>query len=345
MPRHMAIDSVASELIAETRPYCVEDPAKSRRLFWITVVVALGLFAVALSPLPRPVSWAASVLLGLTNVRIFIFFHDYLHGAIFKKDRLHGRLMKLYGLLILTPHRVWRDSHNYHHNHTSKIVGSSIGSYPILTVRMYRMATPWQRFKYRAVRHPLNMLFGYLTVFMLGMCIKPLFEQPKRYYLAAVSLLVHFGLLLGLGYSFGPEAAIRAYLAPLALSSAAGSYLFYAQHNYPGMTIYDRRDWSYGQAALHSSSMMTGGPLMRWFTGDIGFHHVHHLSSAIPFYRLEEAMKALPVLQNPGTTSFAPKHIWSCLRLALWDPVNGRMLSYKEAAAAGSSATSRPSHA
>lgn len=327
----MSIDSRSQELIAATRPFCVEDPAKSRRLFWTTVAIAVALVAVALSPLPRPLTWSASVVLALVNVRIFIFFHDYLHGAIFRKDAFHGRLMKLYGLLILTPHRVWRDSHNYHHNHTSKIVGSSIGSYPILTVRMYRMATPWQRFKYRAVRHPLNMVLGYLTVFMLGMCIKPLFEQPKRYYLAAVSLVVHFGLLFGLGWALGPEAAIRGYLAPLAISSAVGAYLFYAQHNYPDMTVYDRQKWNYGDAALHSSSMMVTGPLLRWFTGDIGFHHVHHLSSAIPFYRLEEAMNALPMLQSPGKTTFGPTDVWSCLRLALWDPQSGRMLSFKEA--------------
>lgn len=322
------------ELIRATKPHSDEDTAITWRLFGVTLAVAAGLIAVAASPAMGPWRWLAAVLLGLTNVRIFIFFHDTLHGAIFRKSWLGKKIMQVYGLLILCPARVWKDSHNYHHAHTSKIVGASIGSYPVLTVRMYARATPLQKFMYRAVRSPLNMLLGYFTVFLLGMVVRPLFKNPKRNISGLLSLGLHFGLLAGLYFAFGWQVPFFAMWLPMAIASAAGSYLFYAQHNFPDISIADRRDWEYTDAALHSSSMMTGGPIMRWFTGDIGFHHVHHLNSQIPFYRLEETMKAVAELQAPGETSFSPKDMISCLRLDLWDPEQGKMVTFREARSA-----------
>jgi omega-6 fatty acid desaturase (delta-12 desaturase) len=321
------------ELIRATKPHSAEDPAQTWRLFALTVVVAAALAALAAWPAAGPGRWVAALLLGLTNVRLFIFYHDTMHGAIFRGSKLGKAIMSFYGLLILTPDRVWKDSHNYHHAHTAKIVGASIGSYPVLTVRMYQRATKLQRALYRFIRSPLNMLLGYFTVFLLGMVIKPLLKNPKRNYAAALSLVVHYGLMAALVYAGGWSLAFFAYWLPLAFSCAAGSYLFYAQHNFPDALIRDRREWEYTDAAIHASSMMTGGPLMRWFTGDIGFHHVHHLNSQIPFYRLEETMAAVPELQAPGETSFAPKDILRCFQLDLWDPDQGAMVSYRQAQA------------
>lgn len=319
------------ELIRATKPHSAEDPATTWRLFLVTLAVAAGLVAVAAWPAAGPMRWVAALLAGLTNVRLFIFYHDAMHGAIFRKSRLGKAIMYVYGLLILTPDRVWKDSHNYHHAHTAKMVGSSIGSYPVITVRMYQRATKLQRFFYRAVRSPLNMILGYFTVFLLGMVIKPLVKNPKRNHAAALSLVVHYGLMALLVWVGGWSLAFFAYWLPLAFSCAAGSYLFYAQHNFPDAIIRDRRDWEYTDAALHASSMMTGGPLMRWFTGEIGFHHVHHLNSQIPFYRLEETMAAVPELQAPGETSFSPKDMLRCFQLDLWDPDRGAMVSFREA--------------
>ncbi|MEO1334737.1 MAG: fatty acid desaturase [Myxococcota bacterium] len=287
--------------------------------------------AFAVGPFPAPVQYLAAFALGWVNVRLFIFYHDTMHHAIFRKSPFGRWLMQIYGLLILTPERVWKDSHNYHHAHTSKIVGASIGSYPILTVRMYRAASPWQRLQYRWARHWLTMLMGYFTVFLVGMCIRPLIANPRRNYEAALSLALH-GALIGVLTAIGGfEFAFRAYLFPLAVSCALGAYLFYAQHNFPDMEIRDRRDWEYTAAALHASSMMNTSPLIGWFTGDIGYHHVHHLNSQIPFYRLRDAMNGVQELQNPACTSLSVKDVYACLQNHLWDPEQGRMLSYREA--------------
>lgn len=320
-----------AELIRATKPHSAEDPWTTWRLFITTCAVAAVCVWTAAHSGAGPFRYVASVILGLTNVRLFIFFHDAMHGAIFRKSSFGRRLMTLYGHLILVPDRVWKDSHNYHHAHTAKIVGASIGSFPVMTVRMWRRATPWQRFMYRMVRGPTNMLLGYFTVFLLGMVIRPLLKSPSRHRSAIWSLVIHYGTLGFITWYAGFETAFLAFLGPIMLSEAVGSYLFYAQHNFPDAIMRDRRDWSYTDAALHASSMMTGGPIMRWFTGDIGFHHVHHLNSSIPFYRLEETMDAIPELQSPGTTSLSLTDVWRCFDLDLWDPDAGRMVSIREA--------------
>jgi omega-6 fatty acid desaturase (delta-12 desaturase) len=134
---------------------------------------------------------------------------------------------------------------------------------------------------------------------------------------------------------FGWAVGFTAVILPTALTHAAGAYLFYAQHNFPGMQIRGRHEWEYSFAATRSSSMFDMGPVMHWFTGNIGYHHVHHLNHRIPFYRLPEAMAAIPELQDPGRTSWHPRDVLACLRLKLWDTAQGRMVTFEEAAAAG----------
>lgn len=330
-----------SELIKVVRPYGQEDLPRTWRLFAVTALVSLSCFALALLPLGtlhpalEPLRYVASLVLGLTIVRVFIFFHDAMHGAIFRKSKLGHALMWIHGALVLTPTRVWKDSHNYHHAHTSKLVGSSIGSFPILTKRMYMAATPAQRFGYRMARHWSVILLGYVFIFLLGMCIKPLVKQPKRYALEVVAVLtVHYAIMAGLWWAFGLEAMLLAFLIPAAIACAMGSYLFYAQHTFEGVEIRGRADWEYTAAALKSSSMIDMSPAMHWFTGLIGYHHVHHLSSMIPFYRLPEAMAEIPELQHPIRTSLRPKDVMTCLRLHLWDPQQKRMVGFDELRAA-----------
>jgi omega-6 fatty acid desaturase (delta-12 desaturase) len=319
-----------SALTRASRAFAEEDPAVTWRLFGTTMATfALFVFLTLWPPL-GPARYIAAVVLGMINVRIFIFYHDAMHGAIFRKSKLGKWIMRVYGLLILTPERVWKDSHNYHHANTAKIVGASIGSYPVMTVRMYRAATPTQRLLYRASRHWLFMGLGYVTVFTLGMCVRPLMTNWRRNWTAGLSMVIHFGILALIWAGFGAETAFRAWILPHGVAFAAGSYLFFAQHNFPDIEIRDRRDWEFVAAALHSSSMMEGGPVMRWLTGDIGFHHVHHLNSMIPFYRLEEAMEKMPELQAAHVTSLRPRDVIACLRTAVWDPDAGRMLTYAE---------------
>ena len=120
----------------------------------------------------------------------------------------------------------------------------------------------------------------------------------------------------------------------MTIASIIGSYMFFAQHSFEDMHILPQEEWSYYRAAVESSSYMKLNPIMRWFTGNIGYHHIHHLNVRIPFYRLPEAMKAIPELQSPVTTTLSFRDIRACFRCCLWDPGLQRMVSYREAAEA-----------
>ena len=124
------------------------------------------------------------------------------------------------------------------------------------------------------------------------------------------------------------------FFLPFFLSQMLGAYLFYAQHNFPEAIFKNNTEWSYTDAALESSSYMALDPFMQWVTANIGFHHVHHLNSKIPFYRLPEAMAAIPELQRAKKTTLRPNDIAACLRLKVWDAEKNKMIGFKEMEAA-----------
>lgn len=275
---------------------------------------------------------AFSILGGLLMVRAFITYHDFLHGAILRDSRLASALFSVYGCLALTPPRAWKETHNYHHGHVGQIAADAIGSFPMITARMWRDASPAQRVKYRASRHPLTVLFGYVTVFAFSLCLSSLLREPKAHWDSALSLLAHGGLIAVLWLFGGADVAFFAVIFPMFVASLLGSYLFFAQHSFKRMQILSPESWTFYRAALVSSSYMRLNKIMQWFTGNIGYHHIHHLNVRIPFYRLPEAMAAIPDLQSPITTSLAPREIVDCFRSNLWDETRQRMISYRKAA-------------
>jgi len=235
------------------------------------------------------------------------------------------------GLYSLAAPSVWKETHNYHHRNNAKLLGSSIGSYPLITIGIWKGLNPKQRRLYSFVRHPLTILFAFFTSFLLGMCIVPFRRAPRDHWQGPLVMALYLGITAATGILLGWMNALLLILIPGMVSSALGSYLFYAQHNFPGAELRGRREWNYHHAALRCSSMFDMSPLMHWFTGNIGYHHVHHLNHQIPFYRLPEAMAGLPELQDPVRTSWHPRDVWACLRIKLWDPKSSRMVSWAEA--------------
>ncbi len=306
-------------LIKATKPFSEEDIGRTWRLFGVAVLVYASAVAVAMLAPWWPVQLLASIVAGLTIVRLFIFNHDYYHGAVFRDSKLGEWAMIAVGWGVLAPPKVWKQTHDYHHQNNAKMIGASIGSFPTVSTQMWRRMDATQRFWYQVARHPLTIVFGYFTIFMAGMCISAFVRDPKQHWEGPAAMLVHFGLIALAATFIGPAAAFFGVAFPLFLATAAGSYLFYAQHNFPDCELRSRDQWVYHHAALKSSSMFDMSPLMHWFTGNIGYHHVHHLNHKIPFYRLPEAMAALPELQSPGRTSWHPRDILACLSLKLWD--------------------------
>ncbi len=317
-------------LIIATKPYAKEDRAKSWR---VTIVTLLLLIAAITATVVVPYIWLKlvfSVLAGLLNVRMFIIYHDFQHHTILNHSKPANALMTVFGLYVLAPASIWKRSHDYHHKHNSKLFSASIGSYPIATKQKFMAMSKPERRAYLATRHPLTILFGYFSMFMLGMCFSSFTSSPKKHTDSLIALILHFTATALLIIFAGWQTWLFALLIPSFIGSAIGAYLFYAQHNFPGVIFSENEGWTYEKAALQSSSYMTMSGIMHWFTGNIGYHHIHHLNARIPFYRLPETLAAFPELQRAKTTSLNPKDIIACLKLKVWDPELQRMVGRSE---------------
>jgi omega-6 fatty acid desaturase (delta-12 desaturase) len=317
------------DLHTATLPYANEIVARS----WFAtistlMIIALSLLLAVVSPW-WPIRIAASVFGGMCMVRGFAIFHDYMHGSILRHSWLAKVIFNVYGALMLTPPSVWRKNHNYHHAHVGKTSESYYGSVMTRTTDDWNEMSLLDRLIYRIIRNPLTIVFGYITVLLYCFCLEPLIVNLRKHWDSAVVIGLHVALLFTM-YSFlGLAATIYGYLLPLWVASAVGAYLFYVQHNWEGMQYLPEDDWNYFDAAVHSSSFLKLGPVMRWFTANIGYHHIHHLNSKIPFYRLPEAMAGIPELQNPSTITIHPRDIIASLRLKLWDVHEKRMVGFK----------------
>jgi len=317
----------SKELLIASKSFASEQIWLSRWHLLVAMSLYLLTLAIACSGLPMPIRIVSSIISGLTIVRLFIIYHDYCHGTILRKSWIAGGILKLYGLLVLSPSSVWNHTHDHHHKHNSRSSGINTGSYPLMTTEEYQSASTWKRFLYALSRHPLTVFSGYLTVFLYGMSLRSFFLHPKRHLDAGIAVLLHVALLVFCLYQ-GVDILILAMILPLVIACGLGSYLFYAQHNFPSCQLHKREEWHFVLAALKSSSFIRMNRVMHWFTANIGYHHVHHLNAKIPFYRLPEAMASLEELQSPGTTSLHPKDVFACFKLKLWDVEKGELVSF-----------------
>ena len=322
---------VGKDLINATVPFAEVSPARS----WWYVGSTFAMLAAALAGAGLAPWWPLrllfSLLAAMLMVRAFITYHDYMHRAILARSRIAWILFRVYSALALTPPRSWKKSHNYHHGHVGQISASSIGAFPIMTTQMWRGASRGERASYRITRHPLTVLTGYISIFFLSVTLMPLLKDPARHWDSLLALAGHVALIAVLWIFGGFDTALFVVLLPVIIASALGSYLFFAQHSFKRMHILSPQAWTYYRAALESSSYMQLNKVMQWFTGNIGFHHIHHLNVRIPFYRLPEVMDAIPELQSPVTTTLSPGDIRDCFRCCLWDEDRQRVVSYREA--------------
>jgi omega-6 fatty acid desaturase (delta-12 desaturase) len=337
---------IGKELILATKPYAADSTSRS----WVYLLSTAFLLAATMAGTVWNVNLAGkiacSVLTGFLFLRLFVIYHDQQHGAILPHSKVANAFMTVFGVLILSPGSVWRSSHNHHHNHNSKLRGSHIGSFPIMTAAQYLKSPTSVRFQYLFMRHPLTILFGYVFIFLHGMCLYPCFNDPREHYDCLIAFVLHVLVAAALVWFLGWPALFLTLLIPHFIACAIGSYLFYAQHNFPGVSFSDNAGWTYEKAALESSSFLAAGPLMSWFSANIGYHHIHHLNARIPFYRLPEAKAGIPELQNPKVTSLHPRDILNCLRLKVWDVELQRMIPIREIrppqAAAASACSPKP---
>lgn len=316
------------KLFEQTRAFATEDIQKS----WFHLLITLALcggstFVASRDMLPIWLRISASLLTAFLYMRLFILYHDYEHGAIFSRSFVGGILMKGVGLFLLRPSYDWRRTHNFHHQNNTIFRTADVGSFPVMTLAQYKEASASKRFEYRVIRHSLVIFLGYLTCFVLE-TFKKMFLKDFRLLVEALgSVLLHLAFLWWC-FSYGVVNGLIVGLMPHFVSSMVGVYLFYLQHNFEGADFLPDEQWDYGYAALNSSSFIQSGALFRFFSGNIGFHHIHHLNHKIPFYRLPEAMNAIEALQHPVTIRLSPMTIWRSLNLKLWDAEQRKFVGY-----------------
>ncbi len=313
------------ELILATKPFEEERLARSWFDLLSTLVVYVGCLYVAVTASNIALRVAVAVIGGLTHFRIFSLYHDHNHGSLLAKSPWGRRIMSALGWHILAPRPVWKETHDFHHWNNGKIEWCSIGSYPVMTTEQFAKASPEKRREYLKARHPLAIIGGYVTVAIRGFCIGAYKRAPKRHGGGPIALGIHAVSFVVAWWLIGFVGATLVIFVPPFVGHMLAAYLFYVQHNFPETKVYMRGEWDYSDAAVNGSSYLVMGPLMRWFTANIGYHHVHHLNAKIPNYRLAEAMAAIPELHNPHRTTMRPSDVLDCMRLKLWDPEAKRM--------------------
>jgi omega-6 fatty acid desaturase (delta-12 desaturase) len=268
-------------------------------------------------------------------VRIFIIQHDCGHMAFFRGRRANDLLGIACSLLTLAPYRSWRRQHAGHHGVWNDLDrrdrGADIYS-SCLTVTEYRALAPWRRIWYRTTRHPIvaNVLVPPLV--FIGLYRFP-FDTPKAWRqerravfvsnLALVAMVGGLGLLLG----FGKVMAVQ--LPVMVLASTIGVFLFTVQHRGDTVVWARHQDWDSISASLQSSTYLRLPAALQWFTGNIGFHHVHHLNPRIPNYRLQACHEAIPALR--GVVPVSLQDGFRAVRSVLWDEDRGSMVTTRQA--------------
>lgn len=313
-------------LISETKYFASEKQSLSW-LYSLSTIIMLGVtFAGSIFIPVLGVKIVLALLTAVLQIRMFVIYHDNQHHAILHRSGIANFIFTVYGIFSLAPSSIWKRSHDYHHKHNSKPFSASIGSYPVMTKKKFQTSSTNEQIKYLVTRHPLTIALGYFSMFIWGMCITSFTSNPRKHWDSLLSLFVHAGIYFILVLFFGWSTALLSVTLPCLLAFGMGAYLFYVQHNFPGVVFFDNQGWSYEGAALESSSYLKMNPFLQWTTANIGFHHIHHLNARIPFYRLPEAFKAVPQFREVKTITFRFRDIVACLKLKFWDSETGQMV-------------------
>lgn len=265
-------------------------------------------------------------------VRLFMIQHDCGHGAFFRHRAANDWIGRILGVFTLTPYDVWRRAHAIHHATTGNLDRRGIGDIETLTVREYFARSWLGRLGYRLYRHPL-VLFGFGPAYLFLVQHRlPVGMMRQGWRPWASSAATNAAIAIGVGammWLVGPSHFLMVQVPIVLLAASIGVWLFYVQHQFDGAHWASDEGWDLHEAALHGSSYYDLPGILRWFTANIGLHHIHHLSSRIPFYRLPQILRDRPELKNIGRVTIGESV--RGIRLVLWDETQKLLISFREA--------------
>lgn len=305
-----------------------------------------SLLEIAVTIVPFALLWALSAQAALTGhwwgliatvpaagflVRLFILQHDCGHGSLFAQRPLNDWIGRLIGVFTLTPYDYWRRTHAVHHASAGNLDRRGVGDIDTLTVAEYRARSAWQRLRYRLYRNPLVM-FGlgpawlFICQYRLPVGLMRAGARPWVSTLATnLAICLPVALMI---WVIGLVPFLLVQLPITLMAATGGVWLFYVQHQFEDTHWSGDGDWNFQHAALHGSSHYDLPRPLRWLSGNIGIHHVHHLAARIPFYRLPEVLKDFPELKGVSRITFLQS--LKCVKLVLWDESMLRLVSFRE---------------
>jgi len=323
-------------ILAESRawktavaPY--QQPELHRSVWQIVnTLVPYLLIWVLLIPAFRISFWLALPLIILNGgftARAFIIFHDCGHGSFFSSRRANEIVGFITGLVAFTPFFAWRHGHALHHSASGDLDRRGDGDVWMMTVDEYLASPWWRRAVYRIYRFPLVLFVIsplFLFLFVHRIPLKGRKREHRSVWLTNVALLM-IAILMSLLFGFKTYAILQ--VSIIALAASVGVWLFYVQHQYEEVYWQRHNVWDYATAAVEGSSFYKLPKVLQWFTGNIGFHHIHHLSPRIPNYNLEACHNANPELHVEPLTLLKS---FKCIRYRLWDEANFRLIGFGE---------------
>jgi len=305
-----------------------------------------SVFEIAITVVPFVLFWAVGAYAAMNGhwwgllatipaagflVRLFILQHDCGHGSLFSQRPLNDWIGRLIGVFTLTPYDYWRRTHAVHHASSGNLDRRGVGDIDTLTVAEYRSRSPWQRLRYRLYRHPVVM-FGvgpaWLFVCQYRLPVGLMRAGPRPWVSTlATNLAIALPIALMI-WAIGLVPFLLVQIPITLMAATGGVWLFYVQHQFEDTHWAESSDWNFQHAALHGSSHYDLPRPLRWLSGNIGIHHVHHLAARIPFYRLPEVLKDFPELKGVSRITFFES--LKCVKLVLWDESMLRLVSFRE---------------
>ncbi len=271
-------------------------------------------------------------------VRLFIIQHDCGHGSFFTSRTWNNRVGRIMSILTWTPYDFWRKTHNMHHASSGNLDNRGFGSVETITLKEYAALDNTMKSKYRIYRNPFFLIFLGTPFFIIAyqriatagpfmFCEVKKSVTFKQIWKSVFGLNLALFLTYGtLGLVFGFAPVLLTYMPIVIATAWIGGWLFYIQHQFEDAHWVNHQEWDYHEAAVMGSSYYDLGPIMQWFTGNIGLHHIHHLNAKIPNYRLQECMDANPELKSLNRITFLESLKYA--HLALWDEDNKKMVRF-----------------